>query len=756
MCKTTIFKKIFHAFPIAILLNVATADDTILDLLRTQSYSLNDGTLNFSSDWMEMGDDGSPNSGAIYIEQYASNDGRISFTAANSGIAISRTLDLSAITTTQSVELSFNQDASTLEGYSVDIQLWNHTSATYDTVLQLTDATPPGERFIQLTNDHVGTSSEIRIINNSGTWTNTASVWIDNIKFAIYNDTDGDGINDNIDIDDDNDGIRDVDEGEPISTNGSFEEPIANTTTWTTILDSDVPNWTTTASDHRIEFWKSGFYGVPSFDGDQHIEMNANEVASLYQDINTTAGELIVWRVAHRGRTGTDTAHASIGAPGATEVFVTMADGTSAWGVYSGQYTVPPGQTVTRIQFDSISSASSSPSVGNFLDGFSMTVVKDSDGDGIVNSRDLDSDNDGIPDNIEAQSTSNYISPSNPFVDLNGNGLDDKYESSQGGTDLIPPDTDGDGIPDMLDRDSDNDGYTDCEEGLPSSVSSCPVNNNDVGLNGLVSWADNGDDYSDVSGIVTTPSSDLYNETGDNSEVGYREFLCGKGRIFLTAYHWRLISIPCNTANHTVQEIFSQLGTYGDTNNFVLYKQTGNDNYEVNASKPNTEKTMLQAGDTLEQGVSYWIITDADHNVTIDKTLQNLSPTSPLTDSSSFHPNASESYAFDLPTNSDINAKKFMAGNPFPYTFSLIDLYFEQVGVISPASLGNGTAAPYINPVVYKHDSPQTGPVTGYTALDASTPGFTGKIAPMEGFFIRLEPHSNTTYLNRLYYPLEP
>ncbi len=104
-------------------------------------------------------------------------------------------------------------------------------------------------------------------------------------------------------------------------------------------------------------------------------------------------------------------------------------------------------------------------------------------GDGVAfgggNRLDIDSDNDGITDNVEAQSTSNYIAPSG--VDIDQDGLDDAYDADTGSTDaalstgLTPVDTDGDGFADYVDSDSDNDQLDDIEErgdGGPASITS--------------------------------------------------------------------------------------------------------------------------------------------------------------------------------------------------------------------------------------------------------------------------------------------
>ncbi|MFJ9161732.1 hypothetical protein ACIRPS_33600 [Streptomyces griseoviridis] len=156
--------------------------------------------------------------------------------------------------------------------------------------------------------------------------------------------------------------------------NGSFEEPAV---TGVEILpDSSqtqaskrVPGWLTTASDHLIELWHSGFNGVPSAEGLQFAELNAREVSTLYQDLPTTPGTKLYWRLYHRGRQGEDTMALDIGAPGAVVEQRSFTDGNTAWGYYTGVYTVPVDQTTTRFAFRSVSAAGGNRSIGNFLDG---------------------------------------------------------------------------------------------------------------------------------------------------------------------------------------------------------------------------------------------------------------------------------------------------------------------------------------------------------------------------------------------------
>jgi len=93
--------------------------------------------------------------------------------------------------------------------------------------------------------------------------------------------------------------------------------------------------------------------------------------------------------------------------------------------------------------------------------------VNDIDGDGVTNEFDLDSDNDGLLDIVDAGDAvldQNFNGRVDDNTDVDLDGLADIGDPTEGGKILIPPDTDGDGIPNTLDIDSDNDGRTDFEE----------------------------------------------------------------------------------------------------------------------------------------------------------------------------------------------------------------------------------------------------------------------------------------------------
>jgi len=387
----------------------------------------------------------------------------------------------------------------------------------------------------------------------------------------------------------------------------------------------------------------------------------------------------------------------------------------------------------------------------------------DTDGDGIPDYQDLDSDNDGIPDNIEAQSTKDYQAPSSTWTDDDGDGLADQYDDDTsnkvGSNGLIPPDSDKDGKADFVDTDSDNDGYSDCEEGNKNH--DCSTIN--IAINGMPEWEANGADYSDVNGNIDEPdpddSGDLIDRISNNDEAAYRELLCGKSNFQLTKDQWRMISIPCDTGTNSIKTLFGGvLGDYDD--NWVMYKQTGDDNYETNSSHKNTNKTKLTEDDTLTVGISYWIITDDDHTLNIDETLSGLSPTTTVSkDSISISDNAFDKvHEANLPANSANNVKKFMAGNPLPFRFDFSKLYFKNENTDYKV-MGDSNNDSYILARIYTHDSSDESDKNvsdggGYTVIAPQTPGLSkGQVVPMEGFFIQLEKQSDEKD-NKFAYPL--
>ena len=156
--------------------------------------------------------------------------------------------------------------------------------------------------------------------------------------------------------------------------NTDFEDvQLAAPNTFTLVSQSSVPCWKTTASDGMIEVWGNGFLGVPAYKGTQFIELNANEVSTLYQDFKVTEGNSAKISFAHRGRNGVDVMSVEVGpVNGPFENIGTISTSNTNWSYHTIDYTFPTnGDSNYRIKFNSVSSTGG-PAVGNFLDAFSI------------------------------------------------------------------------------------------------------------------------------------------------------------------------------------------------------------------------------------------------------------------------------------------------------------------------------------------------------------------------------------------------
>jgi MYXO-CTERM domain-containing protein len=311
-------------------------------------------------------------------------------------------------------------------------------------------------------------------------------------------DSDGDGIVDSQDLDSDNDGIFDVVEagfgardtnddgrvdgdvgtngllnaletsadsgvtlscgdGTDITVNGSFEDPgVAGDFTFELVDEDTVPGWDTDADDDLIELWDSGHNGVSSAEGLHHAELDANEPSTLSQDVTTVVGDDYTMRFAHRGRGGPDTMQVLIDGV----VVTTVRTSAAAWQWQSVSFVAT--SVSTRI---SLRSASPSGASGNFVDGLAAyegCSGVDFDLDGLPNFADRDSDADGITDTRESGGD-----------DSDGDGVpdacvafDDAGRCTSGNLASAPTNTDMSAGPDYLDTDSDNDGLLDSIEGF--------------------------------------------------------------------------------------------------------------------------------------------------------------------------------------------------------------------------------------------------------------------------------------------------
>ncbi|MEM9023070.1 MAG: hypothetical protein AAGB22_04980, partial [Bacteroidota bacterium] len=138
--------------------------------------------------------------------------------------------------------------------------------------------------------------------------------------------------------------------------------------------------------------------------------------------------------------------------------------------------------------------------------GDDIPDIFDEDGDGLPNHRDLDSDNDGIPDLYESGIASGTLATidtdNNGVIDaaqtVGANGLANVVESGSetGNVNYTISDADGDGSLDIADLDADNDGILDLEEsgtGTDSNNDGVVDGSSDADNDGILDSADSND-----------------------------------------------------------------------------------------------------------------------------------------------------------------------------------------------------------------------------------------------------------------------
>jgi len=290
--------------------------------------------------------------------------------------------------------------------------------------------------------------------------------------------------------DTDGDGIMDADEGavvgDPLSVinNRGFEAPVIAANSFSQVAAATVDNWSTTATCNCIEIWSDGFQGRNAVQGDQFIELNADDAQNIFQTIQVSAEQTTIsYSFSHRGRNQVDNMNFYIGVDEPSkELAIAAATGPASWALYEGEWVKPAGATTIFVEFVSLGSGGT----GNFLDDIVVNAVSlDTDADGEPDFLDADSDNDGIDDSVEltvdadSDGIPDFQDPDSTgaaALDNDADGLTNQEELAAG-TDPENPDTDGDGLNDgsevdiygtdplFTDLDADDDGIPDSVEG---------------------------------------------------------------------------------------------------------------------------------------------------------------------------------------------------------------------------------------------------------------------------------------------------
>ena len=291
-------------------------------------------------------------------------------------------------------------------------------------------------------------------------------------------DSDDDGIVDTDDIDDDNDGVLDVDEGLG-SNNPAGDEDGDGTLNFEDVVDNGNGGDGSTTS--YIDTNGDGIPDVFDFDSDgipNHLDLDSDndgipDIQEAGGSTNDTDGDGRVDDPTDTDDDGwADTFDSDNGGTALTDGdkdgdgfenridLDADNDGIADIVEAGGEDTDGDGEVDDNTDTDN--------------DGFADTFdndnagtplpIEDEDGDGIENYLDLDSDSDGITDNVEGQTTADFLAPLG--TDGDNDGWDDRYDSDNGGTAITLSNNEGFGNTDYLDDDSDGDGLPDWMEGF--------------------------------------------------------------------------------------------------------------------------------------------------------------------------------------------------------------------------------------------------------------------------------------------------
>ncbi len=527
--------------PILFLFSVAFAvgQQTYMDRFSSVSYSNNNGSNNFTSNWTEVGETTDPSNGRIRIVSNALRFRNLD------NVYIYRLVDLSGAT---SVTLTFDYDATGIGDEGLNLWLRDNSGS-----FQFAGTISGGTNTvsIDLPANYISANSGLAF-NGSSDWDTSEQISIDNVGYtATYSvDTDGDGINDSTDncpsmanpsqLDSDGDGIGDICDSDDDNDGILDSAECGYTILWVT-------NGTGATSEQQNTITKLRGMGHTVTIVDDGVGGDADnyDVTFLYEDVNsdtavanvanmstTTKGIITSEQALHDDILG----GVSGGSSNATFVNIVNNTHPITAGLSLGNYSIGnasyyAGNITSGTTLANHSNGNKAIAVwetgqamesgnapgrraivphsndgGVFNAAGEDLLVKailwtaggasascDADADGIPNYLDLDSDGDGIPDNVEAQTTLGYTAPSNS--DSDKDGLDNAY----GTNGLTPVDTDGDSTPDYLDTDSDNEGADDTSE------AGITLSGSDADGDGLDNTSDTTTGYADPGGNIDNP-----------------------------------------------------------------------------------------------------------------------------------------------------------------------------------------------------------------------------------------------------------
>jgi len=569
---------------------MAKAQETYSDTFSSVSYSNNNGTQNWSGNWVEYNDNNSASNGYIRI-----TGGQLYFYYIWTE-NIRRTADLSSYT---AATLSFDWQTSSLEsGETLAIQISSNGSSF--TTLDIFSGNQSGT-FNQDISAYLSNNTTIRFMKGGGNWSDSSDrVYIDNVTIAATSipstDTDGDGVSDAVDLDDDNDGITDEEEycttinasfltsadvGERSvvvnhtdtgylrldfsSMDNSFQLDINGTTVHPSVLEFE--NGALDAGDEYFVFQSDGaFISTPwtaNSNGLPRLRLIVDEFgeAALYGTRTTTSTTLEIME-------------AQGGTPFNTINWISGNNNTF---------------TITN---------QSGPGPEGFTGELFASAVCDTDGDGISNHLDLDSDNDGIMDIVESGVLDiSGVSDSNNDGRIDGatsgsgsNGLFTNIEDNDTSYAILSYailDSDSDGSYDAYVLDADGDG---CNGVLEAGF----TDNDDDGVLGPSSVTIDSDGLvtSGVDGY-TVPADNDSNSIYDYREVGTVPTITSQP-VDTTTCPGCTTAITVTSMADQYQWQFNNVGVWTDLTDSGFYSGTSSQTLTITNPTPGENNTQFR------------------------------------------------------------------------------------------------------------------------------------------------------------------
>ncbi|MGQ3679496.1 hypothetical protein ACT8OO_14190, partial [Tenacibaculum discolor] len=172
--KISTYKKVFFLVLILLFSVKSFTQDTFADNFNTQSYSVNDGNQNWSTNWIETDPDGNAGPNGNYV---GITGGRLFFYwAYQDNESIRRSANLSAYS---SAILSFDWETVGLDpNESLRVQISNNGGASYTQIGSL-EGNTTGSFSLDISG-YISSNTTIRFINTQQNWGSNEYVYIDN------------------------------------------------------------------------------------------------------------------------------------------------------------------------------------------------------------------------------------------------------------------------------------------------------------------------------------------------------------------------------------------------------------------------------------------------------------------------------------------------------------------------------------------------------------------------------------------------